>query len=158
QVQVSGAVTIAGTLTLNLLSGSISAGQSFTLIDNDGSDAVNGTFSGLPEGATVTLAPYHLRISYAGGDGNDVVPYALSATTTALSQSSAATAYGESMTLTANVSCFTGTPTGSVMFTSDGVSIGTAAVQNGVAQLVVATIEPGTHSIGANFIGTGPFA
>lgn len=44
-----------------------------TLIANDGTDAVVGTFDGLPEGATYTTASgQQFRISYAGGTGNDV--------------------------------------------------------------------------------------
>src|SRR5678815_99286 len=49
------------------------AGEQFTLIDNDGSDAVTGTFAGLPEGSVFTADNESFRISYAGGDGNDVV-------------------------------------------------------------------------------------
>ena len=42
------------------------------IIDNDGGDAVDGTFAGLPEGATVNLSGIDFTISYQGGDGNDV--------------------------------------------------------------------------------------
>lgn len=50
------------------------AGTTFTIIDNDGTDAVVGTFKDLAEGATFK-APNGavLKISYKGGDGNDVV-------------------------------------------------------------------------------------
>jgi hypothetical protein len=48
-------------------------GYSYTIIDNDGTDAVNGTFAGLAEGAFVTVSGAVLSISYHGGDGNDVV-------------------------------------------------------------------------------------
>jgi len=47
-------------------------GQVYTIIDNDGSDAVIGTFGSLAEGATVTVDGYVLAVSYVGGDGNDV--------------------------------------------------------------------------------------
>jgi PKD repeat protein len=79
QVRVTGAVSIAGPLTVDLLSGAPVAGQLFTLIDNDGADAVTGTFSGLPEGAAVTLGTATLALSYHGGDGNDVVLTTISA-------------------------------------------------------------------------------
>ncbi len=49
------------------------AGASFVIITNDASDAVSGTFLGLPEGALITNGPAVFRISYAGGSGNDVV-------------------------------------------------------------------------------------
>jgi hypothetical protein len=48
-------------------------GTSFTLINNDGTDAVVGTFKGLPEGATLTSGGMTFQISYVGGTGNDVV-------------------------------------------------------------------------------------
>lgn len=49
------------------------ANQTYTIISNDASDAVTGTFSGLAEGATFTVDGYVFKISYVGGDGNDVV-------------------------------------------------------------------------------------
>ena len=49
------------------------AGNVFTIIANDGADAVVGTFAGLAEGATITLNGVTLVISYVGGTGNDVV-------------------------------------------------------------------------------------
>ncbi|KQP10117.1 hypothetical protein ASF28_02870 [Methylobacterium sp. Leaf99] len=48
-------------------------GNSFAIIDNDGTDAVAGTFAGLTEGGTLSFGARSLRISYHGGDGNDVV-------------------------------------------------------------------------------------
>lgn len=48
-------------------------GQSFTIIDNQGTQAVQGTFNGLPEGATFTQNGVVFKITYKGGDGNDVV-------------------------------------------------------------------------------------
>ena len=44
-----------------------------TIIDNDGTDAVIGTFAGLPQNARVIVAGRPMRISYTGGTGNDVV-------------------------------------------------------------------------------------
>ena len=35
--------------------------------------AVTGTFAGPAEGATFTVSGYVFKVSYAGGDGNDVV-------------------------------------------------------------------------------------
>ena len=48
-------------------------GDTFTIIDNDGADAVVGTFNGLPDGASLTAGNVTLQIDYQGGDGNDVV-------------------------------------------------------------------------------------
>src|SRR5262249_2472257 len=41
--------------------------------DNDGSDAVVGTFIGLPQGTNLYIGGQKFSISYTGGDGNDVV-------------------------------------------------------------------------------------
>jgi hypothetical protein len=49
------------------------AGQTFTLVDNDGTDLVTGTFSGLLEGATVSVNGVNKTLTYIGGDDNDVV-------------------------------------------------------------------------------------
>lgn len=48
------------------------AGDSFTLFNNDGSDAVIGSFGLSPEGTTGTVEGVNFIISYVGGDGNDV--------------------------------------------------------------------------------------
>lgn len=48
-------------------------GAAFTLIDNDGTDPVVGTFAGLPEGSLFTELGQTFHITYLGGDGNDVV-------------------------------------------------------------------------------------
>lgn len=73
QIAVTGTVTISGA-TLSLTVTDIpAAGATYILIDNDGVDAVTGTFSGLAEGASITAGGATYTISYAGGTGNDVV-------------------------------------------------------------------------------------
>lgn len=79
QINVTGTVTI-NSATLNVVLGYTPAiGDSYTLINNDGADAVTGTFSGLAEGATTTINGQLFRISYAGGTGNDVTLQAVEA-------------------------------------------------------------------------------
>ena len=49
-------------------------GDSFTILRNDGADAINGTFLNAPESAVFSGAlNTAFRITYRGGDGNDVV-------------------------------------------------------------------------------------
>ena len=51
-------------------------GNTFTIVNNDGADAIIGTFNGLPEGATIPNfrgSGLDAVITYTGGDGNDVV-------------------------------------------------------------------------------------
>ncbi|MNX34842.1 Extracellular serine protease precursor [compost metagenome] len=72
QVIVNGTVSLAGNL---VASHGYSAGQgdTYTIIANDMADAITGSFSGLPEGATLTAGGNGtvLTASYIGGTGND---------------------------------------------------------------------------------------
>jgi hypothetical protein len=73
QVKVAGTVSLAGQLDLALSSRlAASIGDSFTLIDNDGTDAVSGAFAGLAEGAVFSVGGKSFGITYRGGTGNDV--------------------------------------------------------------------------------------
>ena len=60
-------------LNLILLNGFIPPSNSQYTIITSGNGQTTGTFSGLPEGATIALAGAVLRINYNAGDGNDVV-------------------------------------------------------------------------------------
>jgi len=62
RLSVTGAVTLAGTFAPDPAQGP------GVIIDNQGADRINGTFDGLPEGAAVGA----FRLTYHGGDGNDV--------------------------------------------------------------------------------------
>ncbi|MGK0188502.1 MAG: fibronectin-binding autotransporter adhesin [Verrucomicrobiales bacterium] len=46
--------------------------QTLVIVDNDSNDRIIGSFAGLPEGAFFAAGNATLRISYRGGDGNDV--------------------------------------------------------------------------------------
>jgi autotransporter-associated beta strand protein len=49
------------------------SGDTFVILNNDGTDAINGTFLNAPEGAVFGAAlNTAYRITYRGGDGNDV--------------------------------------------------------------------------------------
>jgi hypothetical protein len=78
QLQVTGTVTISGPLNITLLNSfKPTTGDVFTIITNDDTDPVSGTFSGLAEGGVVTVGSNRFSISYVGGTGNDVVLTAL---------------------------------------------------------------------------------
>ena len=53
--------------------GVIKKGDTFTIIDNKTTYPMSGTFKDLPEGAEITAGGAIFKISYVGGDGNDVV-------------------------------------------------------------------------------------
>ncbi|HEV8267572.1 MAG TPA: autotransporter-associated beta strand repeat-containing protein, partial [Thermoanaerobaculia bacterium] len=75
QLAVNGTVQL-GTVTLSpSIFGAFAPppGSTYTIIANDGADAVTGTFLGQAEGSFVTVSGYRFQISYVGGDGNDVV-------------------------------------------------------------------------------------
>ncbi|MBI5756942.1 MAG: hypothetical protein HZA46_00325 [Planctomycetales bacterium] len=77
QMIVRGNVVLGGA-TLNAIgTAAVAVGQDITIIANNGTNAVGGTFSGLNEGALVTInsvvGPVVFAITYSGGDGNDVV-------------------------------------------------------------------------------------
>jgi hypothetical protein len=156
-LQAIGTVNLSGTLQVQIQSGTPASGQSYKIIDNNGTDPINGTFTGLPEGVMVVVNGYSFQISYVGGDGNDVVLRVVEATATALSQASTESVFGQPVTFTALVTSLAGTPTGTVFFTADGVSAGTAPVLNGMATVAATTLRTGTNNIVAAFHGTGVF-
>ena len=70
QLDVNGGVTLGGTLAVTV--GTVlSPNQTFTILRNDGTDRITGTFDGLPEGSLYGGGSF--LITYKGGDGNDVV-------------------------------------------------------------------------------------
>jgi ribosomal 50S subunit-recycling heat shock protein len=72
QLDVTGTVKIAGKLELTLASAAV-PGADLTIINNDGTEKVTGTFAGLAEGAKVKAGTDTYVITYKGADGNDVV-------------------------------------------------------------------------------------
>lgn len=72
QLNVAGQIDL--TAVQLILSGTLPAlGDGFIIVSNDGSDPVIGTFDGLPEGTMVDVNGLPKRLTYVGGDGNDVV-------------------------------------------------------------------------------------
>jgi len=73
QLKVNGQVQLQNASLRVSLGFTPALGASFIILDNDGTDPVLGTFTGLPEGAVFGVNGVALRITYAGGTGNDVV-------------------------------------------------------------------------------------
>ncbi|MEU4466714.1 autotransporter-associated beta strand repeat-containing protein [Streptomyces sp. NPDC024017] len=67
---VTGRVRLAGDLDASAAPG---ATREITVLDHRGEARTSGTFTGLKEGARLKLSDTTYRISYRGGDGNDVV-------------------------------------------------------------------------------------
>jgi acetyl esterase/lipase len=162
RIKVNGTVSLAGPLQLFFITAP-SAGQSWTIIDNDGTDPVNGTFDNLPEGASFSAGGYggvKIHITYKGGDGNDVVigtDAGAAPTTTAVAQDRDTTDVHQPVTFTAIVTSSGGTPTGTVSFLDESTMIGSALLQNGSATFTTSDLAVGDHRILASYTTNGSF-
>ncbi|MGW7204655.1 autotransporter [Streptomyces sp. NPDC054837] len=85
-LKVTGAVRLAG--ALDLAAAGTEPARDITVLNHTGGSKTGGAFTGLKEGTKVKLADTTYRISYRGGDGNDVV---LTAATASKSPSPSAT-------------------------------------------------------------------
>ena len=47
-------------------------GSSFVVLSNSSATPINGVFSNLTDGATLTVGGNTLQANYEGGDGNDL--------------------------------------------------------------------------------------
>ncbi|NLX96511.1 MAG: hypothetical protein GXY83_10080, partial [Rhodopirellula sp.] len=76
QLNIAGDVDLSG-VALDLTgSPALSGGESFTIVNNGGGNPITGTFVGLTEGAVISNllgSGRDARITYTGGNGNDVV-------------------------------------------------------------------------------------
>ncbi|MDC8004566.1 HYR domain-containing protein [Aureisphaera galaxeae] len=73
QISVTGTIDVTGS-TLTLIDNFGPAEdncETIVLIDNDGTDAIIGTFAGIAEGDSITFGGITGKVSYVGGDGND---------------------------------------------------------------------------------------
>lgn len=170
QLAVNGTVNLSGrpVLNINLNFAPTTRGNSYTIINNDGSDAVIGTFNGLAEGALVTQTDtsgnsISYRISYVGGNGNDVTLTCVGVLTTNMLTSSDVdnlTQYGEPVTFTSTITALTGTVTsGTVTYFDQGVAIGQVPVSNGVATFTISSlsVNGSPHVITSKFVSQGIF-
>jgi autotransporter-associated beta strand protein len=73
QLDVSGRVVLGGSTLVVTLNFPSTIGNSFTIIDNGGTDPIVGTFDGLNEGDAFIVNGLVFQITYVGGTGNDVV-------------------------------------------------------------------------------------
>lgn len=110
QLNVTGTVSIAPGVNLNTILGFTPiVGNAFTIINNDGSDPVSGTFNGLPEGTVFFIASNAFRISYIGGsNSNDVVLTSVSLCNTVSIPTNITALTGSTVTVPINVDDVTG--------------------------------------------------
>lgn len=127
------------------------------VIKNDGTDSVSGTFLGLPEGAIINeqqSAFDSYRISYVGGDGNDVTLTRLAVPAQSTITTVTATISRQNVTLAAAVPG----AIGSVSFYDAGVLLGTAPLDASGNASLTAQLGAGPHEVTAAYTGAEGFA
>ncbi|WP_330287011.1 autotransporter [Streptomyces sp. NBC_00576] len=72
-LKVGGAVRLAGAVDLSAAGAASNPARTITVLNHTGRAKTVGAFSGLKEGTSLKLGDRTYRISYRGGDGNDVV-------------------------------------------------------------------------------------
>jgi hypothetical protein len=169
QIIVNGSVNLAGGLQVALINGFKPVyGNQFTIIDNQGSNPINGTFTNLVEGTTVwdSTHTYRFTVSYVGSDvpddNRDVVLTAQqTATTIAVAASANPSVLNQPVTFTATVTPavpISQTPTGTVQFQIDGNPVpGTFTLSGGSVSFSTPALTVGTHTITATYSGDGSF-
>ncbi|RLS24872.1 MAG: hypothetical protein DWH70_06380, partial [Planctomycetota bacterium] len=165
QIAVNGNVNLSGrpVLDVNLNFAPTARDTIYTIINNDGSDPVVGTFNGQAEGSLITVNSVSYRVSYVGGTGNDVTLTCVGVLTTNILTSSDVdnlTQYGEAVTFTSTISAVSGTVTsGTVTYFDQGVSIGQVPVVNGIATFTTTSlnVNGSPHVITSTFVGQGIF-
>ena len=150
------------TATVIPASGTNKPTGSVSFTDNGNSLGVftlsNGTASVTP--GTLALGQHSIAASYSGDPnfqpsvGNLLQTVNQATTTTALVSSLNPSVYDEAVTFTATVTTTagSGTPTGTVVFTEGGRTLGTVNLSSGVATLTP-VVQAGTHTISAAYSG-----
>lgn len=133
QTNVTGTINL-GSSRLSLSTSLTSPSGVFVILSNDGTDAVTGTFASLPEGGLIQANGQTFKITYKGGDGNDVAlldtifPYVVSinqytpgGVTTSASSVSYTVTFSEGVT-SVDVADFSLTKTGAVASTTSTIT------------------------------------
>lgn len=166
QLNVTGTVNLGGA-TLNVSSAFSPAPlDTFVIVQNDGADAVTGTFAGMPEGATFNIGLTQYAITYVGGTGNDVVLSATVAPCNTVSIPTGITTLpNQQVTVPINVDDTTGRNVlgyeTSITYDSTKLTylsfstVGT--LSNGLSVLVNSSV-PGTLNIAASSTGPNPLS
>ena len=149
QQNVTGTVNLTGA-TLSASLGYVPTnGDSYTIIANDSTDAVTGTFSGLPEGTGLVIGGKSFRISYVGGTGNDVVLTAGGATKLAVTSVPASATVDTNFSVTvqsqdANGNCVQVNSNTGISLASDGagtLSGNTGTITAGTCSVTLSSVQ-----------------
>jgi hypothetical protein len=153
RLSAAGSVSLGGA-TLFLPSNQSDPGPTTqTIIENDGSDAVIGTFAGLSQGSTVTLGFRYYYVRYDGGDGNDVtlsITPLTPAKPALAAISDTGTSSSDNITKAANPT-FTGTAVSGFtveLYDTDGTTVlGTTTAVGGVWSITSSTLADSLHTV-----------
>ena len=129
-----------------------------------GTQSIDSTGTATFSVSTLSNGPHSLQAIYMGdtlyeGATSAAVPLSNGKATPVLTLTSASTIFvGQSVTLTAQLSTSAGTPTGQIVFTAGGATLGSAAVgSNGSAALAISTLPAGTTQVVAAYAGDSNF-
>ena len=156
RVDVDGPVSLGGADLTFISLADVPLGTAFTLINKTQPGAITGTLAEVPEGGTVLSNSATYRISYVGGDGNDLTATRVVGTTTALVPSVTSAPVGEAVAVVATVAAENNAvPTGTVVFRVDGVVVGQAELNGaGQAALVLPFLDVGNRLLTGEYLGT----
>ncbi len=145
----------AATGTVEILNGTTSLGTAPA--DNDGNAVVAIDGTALSGGAHTLTVRYLGDTTYAASEDTFDVTVAKAASTTSVSvEPEVAVAGQDQITLTSTVDATGFTPGGEVEFKLNGVSLGTAPLEEGAATLVGGPINAtGTFEVTAHYLGDG---
>ncbi len=149
-----GTGTPTGTVTF--MSGSTSLGTG-TLT----SGVASVTTSSLPVGSDTISAVYSGATDYSGNNSTGTVVIGQAATSTTLAVSNPNPGAAGPVTFTATVAAVSpgvGSPTGTVDFLNNGVSVGTATLSGGTATLTTSSLPVAVNTITAQYNGDTNFS
>ncbi|HEU4656111.1 MAG TPA: hypothetical protein VFR97_01235 [Capillimicrobium sp.] len=152
----SGPVSLGGAALSVAASYPPGAGYGCVLIDNRGSSPVAGTFAGLPEGTVFGPANARFKITYSGGDGNDVALKRVEVPTKITG--GAIELYASDQPVGMSVTVIGDTPTalaatGTITATVDGVDRGTYPLQHSSATIDLGVLTVGDHQLQLAYSG-----
>ena len=145
----------SATGTITFLDGATSLGTATV-----SSNAAQLSLSGLSAGSHSITAKYNGDTNFAGSTSAALTQTVNQAsTTTALVSGTNPSAFGQTVTFTASVqSSSSGTPTGNVTFLDGGTSLGSVSLSGTSAQLTLASLSLGSHSITAKYNGDSNYS
>jgi hypothetical protein len=153
-MKMNGTLDLGGaTLQIDNGAPAYNFGAVYKLVDNASTKPVLGTFAGLPEGSMVAN---RYKVSYVGGDGNDVTltDLGLVPASVSLTVSPDYPQTGTPIDFTTTVTSYPQTPTGTVTFSAGTTVLGTAPLTNGAARLTAgASLPRGQYTVTAAYSG-----